>query len=288
MAETDGQLQLTGTCWPWWESLPCHSTINHTSSKGIPGHGAPHSHSLCSILTANSCPLPRSTLPPQCFTTWPLPELEVSYLRQGHPELTLKEVLAWAALRIHEPMLVEEALVWSMSDPAQKSAPPRAYRRGWQWVGKGMQWCLPCPTTCAPFNNDTLLPWYPGLPLQTFLVRDSYSCLSKVSYQSQQLSPYWIHTSNLTFQHPYPSNNRRLRIHAGMHKAETWTISPVFTLSCPPQTIHCIFLWFSKGPFLSQLISLLQEGFSECGNLSSPSTSHQGCWSLLWFLFSYN
>lgn len=101
VAETDRQLQLTGTCWPWWESLPCHSTINHTSSKGIPGHGAPHSHSLCSILTANSCPLPRGTLPPQYFTTWPLTELEVSYLRQGHPELALKEVLAWAALRIH-------------------------------------------------------------------------------------------------------------------------------------------------------------------------------------------
>lgn len=172
VAETDRQLKLTGTCWPTWESLPCHSTIDHTSSRGIPGHGAPHSHSLCSILTANCCPFPRGTLPPQCFTIWPLPELEVSHLRQGHPELTRKEVLAWTALRTLESMLVEEALIWGVSDPAQKSVPPRAHRRRWQWVGKRIQWCLPCPTTCASFNNDTLLLWCPGLPLQTFPVTE--------------------------------------------------------------------------------------------------------------------
>lgn len=35
VAETDRQLKLTGTCWPSWESLPCPSTIDHTSSRAF-------------------------------------------------------------------------------------------------------------------------------------------------------------------------------------------------------------------------------------------------------------
>lgn len=62
----------------------------------------------------------------------------------------------------------------------------------------------------------------------------------------------------------------------------TWPHRPCEQfLLCP------VFLRLSQdlwSPFLSQLISPLWD-FSKCGDLPSPSTSCQSCWSLFWFLF---
>ena len=105
VAETGRQLQPTGTCWPWRGSLPCHSTADRTSSGGI--LAVEPLIPLPSIVSTQPTAVlsPEAVSPPH-FTTWPLPEQGVSRLRPGHPELTLKEVLAWAALRTLEPRLV--------------------------------------------------------------------------------------------------------------------------------------------------------------------------------------
>ena len=66
----------------------------------------------------------------------------------------------------------------------------------------------------------------------------------------------------------------------GVCRAVAWTICAVLTLSCLPQTGCSVPLQSPEGPLLSQLNSLLWMGFSECGDLSSPSLPHQGCWSL--------
>ena len=113
------------------------------------------------------------------------------------------------------------------------------------------------------------------------------SCPFRLSFHSQQLSPPWVHAPNPTFQHPAPLHNRRHTTQAGVCRVVTQTKCTFLTLSCLPQTIHCILPKSHKGPFLSQLISPPRGGFSECGNLSSPSASRQVCWSLFRFLFSF-
>ena len=61
----------------------------------------------------------------------------------------------------------------------------------------------------------------------------------------------------------------------------------VLTLSCLPQTICCILLWFPKGLFLSKLISPLWWSFSEWWGLLSPSAPHKSFWSIFLFYYFY-
>lgn len=102
VAETDRQLKLTGTCWPTWESLPCHSTIDHTSSRGIPGHGA-LIPILSVVFSQPTVPFPRGTLTLSASPFGPCQNWKFPSQIRTPEELTRKEVLAWAALRTLEP-----------------------------------------------------------------------------------------------------------------------------------------------------------------------------------------
>ena len=61
----------------------------------------------------------------------------------------------------------------------------------------------------------------------------------------------------------------------------------VLTLSCLPQTICWILLWFPKGLFLSKLISPLWWSFPEWWVLPSPSAPHKSFWSIFFFILLF-
>ena len=202
---------------------------------------------------------------------------------QGHPELIPKEALGWAARRALEAMQVKEALAWV---PAQMCALPSACM-GWrsQQVGKRIAMFAPslvCHSTMMPcfYGSRAFSANFPGCGAP-------YSCPFRLSFHSQQLFPLWIHTPDHPLQHPVPLRSKRHMTQAAVRQAAARTMRTILTLSCLSQTVHCILLWSPEGPFLSQLISPTWGGFSECRGLSLPSASHQGCWSLFWFLFSF-
>lgn len=167
--------------------------------------------------------------------------------------------MAWVVLRTPESTWVEEAMVGGVGQPAQMGAPSCAHRSRRLQVG---------PILCMLLNNNASLLWCPRLP-QIPSCGSPYSCLFRLSFHSQQLSPPWVHAPNPTFQHTGPLHNKRHTIQTAVHRTEAQTTGAVLTLSCLPQTICCIPLQYPESPFLSQLISPAVR--------ISPSTSGQDC-----------
>ena len=156
--------------------------------------------------------------------------------------------------------------------------PPSAHG-GWrgQRVGKG---AVMVATPGEPLNNDALPLWCPRLLPQTFLIAELLTPVPSGCLFTASSCPL----PGSTLQTHFPALSPPL--HQETHDAG-WGVQGCGTghvhssYSVLPSTDHLL----RSPPIPWRSLSVPADfppvrGFSECGDLPSPSAPHQGCWSL--------
>ena len=159
--------------------------------------------------------------------------------------------------------------------------PTKAEAGGWEW---GIQW-QPHPFFITQkwhfvsMVSHAFSANFPGCG-------PPYFCHFILSFYSQQLSPPLFHTPNPTFQHSAPLPNRwhmtKPRAHRVSAKTLCAVLCPSFQRPSSGWSFDPLKVSFCPRWFPCCVVGVV----SKCRNLSLPSTSSQGCWSLFWFLFS--